>query len=44
MVFILVKGKLKKNLLLDMKVQELFPGHGKPFDREKLQKSYIKLK
>ncbi|MBA7574875.1 hypothetical protein ES708_16690 [subsurface metagenome] len=27
-----------------MKVQELFPGHGKPFDKEKLQKSYIKLK
>jgi len=27
-----------------MKVQELFPGHGKPFDKDKLQKSYIKLK
>jgi len=27
-----------------MKVQELFPGHGKPFDEDKLQKSYIKLK
>ena len=27
-----------------MKAQELFPGYGKPFDREKLQKSYIKLK
>ena len=31
-------------LLLDMKVQELFPGHGKSFDREKLQKSFTKLK
>ncbi len=30
-------------LLLDMKVQELFPGHGKPFDRDKLQVSYMKL-
>jgi len=28
-------------LLLNTKVQRLFPGHGKPFDREK---SYIKLK
>ncbi len=31
-------------LLLDTKVQELFPGHGKPFDKDKLQKSFIKLK
>ncbi len=46
MVFILVKRKLKikKKLLLDTKVQELFPRHGTPFDRDKLQVSYIKLK
>lgn len=31
------------NLLLDMKIQELFPGHGKPFDRDKLQVSHMKL-
>ena len=31
-------------LLLDTKIQKLFPGHGKPFDKDKLQKSYIKLK